>query len=104
MKKRLRKKLHLKEFKEFGFEVIIHHDQSLSAEQQVDMLDHLIDFMEANNYQVGGSAEGAYITKRKGSINEQERQSIIEAIGTIEGVLSVTASPLTDAWHDKLTF
>lgn len=99
MKKRLRKKLHLGEFTQYGILISKHDgDEDLDFELHNKILDELIDFLEENNLYIGGSLNGALITRYK-------KTSSIEDLNLIKNFLDkynlsyLVADELVDIHH-----
>lgn len=102
MKKRIRKKHHIGEFTEFGFEVI-----APKAFATDEALDELIAFSESMGLGIGGSSIGAYVSglgcnkgchPRRTSCVEADRQAYINFF--LRKGWRADVKGLTDAWYD----
>ncbi|EMB0807421.1 DUF469 family protein [Pseudomonas aeruginosa] len=104
-KRRLRKKLRLGEFQEFGFSFELTYDRSALSHD--DALDHLIDFVEAQGWVFGGggSPEQAEISgylclARVGSLDEADRESTRLWLEAQPWCKTFEVGPLSDCWHN----
>lgn len=101
MNKRLRKKKHLAEFREFGW-YVNYQFESVSREADFAFWDTLLDEVEALGLVIGGSTTSffAHPTHRVPEATaQQRRQQLQEWLSRQPGVGAVTSSPLTDAWY-----
>lgn len=107
MKKRLRKKKRLGEFREFGFNV---HFQYRMPEQDGeafldDCLDRLIAKIEEMDLGIGGGVtpEGRaeFFVERlgRGTVTPEEREALVAWLQEQPDVESLAAGELVDAWH-----
>ena len=115
MKKRLRKKKHLGEFKQYGFELTIKLKPGHSVEEINDFYIPLLDKIEEKSLSVGGGGNGleiGFFTTRRGprrgkwfstqSATENDRVTMREIAESFpEFVESVEVGPLVDAWHSE---
>ena len=104
MKKRLRKKHHLDEFKEYGFKVWFRFDQELDMAAQDTLLDDFImEVIEANGLQFGGGGsnewEGFVTLNTRGSANEKHRTLVETWFKSRPEALTFQVGPLEDAWE-----
>ncbi len=101
--RRLRKKLHLGEFQQLGFEVSI----TLQPNLEIDALDRfldefILDAIEKNQLAFGGGTDGGFITTwKRGSASEAHRATVENWLGRRPEVVSVTLEPLVDAWYPE---
>lgn len=100
MRKRLRRKLHLCEFREDGFDVKF--SLCLTATDQDDFLNRfIVDVIEANGLTFGGGC-GAYwdifITKIRGSVTEPARENVRNWLEEQPNAKDIVIGPLVDAW------
>jgi uncharacterized protein YggL (DUF469 family) len=99
MKKRLRKKLRLREFQEIGF----HTDFSLSApstEAEFAFWDKLIAFVEKQRLEIGGGINSFYATRvGRGTATDVDRKELRAWLQQQPEVSVVKVWPLDDAWH-----
>lgn len=100
MRKRLRKKLHLGEFREDGF--IIKFSLT-NANKLDDFCDRFIDeAIDANDLECGGGGNTeweAFITRCTGSATEADRLSVLNWLKRQPSVKNIEVGPLVDAWH-----
>ena len=103
MKKRLRKKRRLGEFREYGFELTFAIHPSLTADEVDAVTDAFIDLIESRNLQIGGGGNHSWSVfvqgPSRGSATEQDREAILRWLSQHEHVVNATAGPLRDAWH-----
>lgn len=101
--RRLRKKLHLGEFQQLGFEVSI----TLKPDLGIDALDRLLDefildAIEKNELAFGGGTDGGFITTwKRGSASEAHRAAVESWLSQRPEVVSITLGPLVDAWYPE---
>ncbi len=105
MKKRLRKKLYVGEFKELGFEIAVDLVEGMNEEQ----LDEFISIfgeeaLDKNDldFEGGGSTLalfGLIILNKRGSVSEEQRSSIETWLKERSEVKSVIVGELVDAWN-----
>lgn len=103
MRKRLRKKFRLGEFREFGFEVRFTTPKLTPAEADA-FLDQWIEFVESQHLQFGGGGNAAdwsgFITiAGRGSTTAGQRDAVIRWLQSYPGVTDVRVSDPIDAWH-----
>lgn len=108
MRKRLRKKKRLGEFKEFCFQV----DLKIPTQDQeflYKLCDDLIDFVESKDAYMGGSLDSfiTYLGKQKNLSMEDKTRKTLEykeqLVNWLLGqprVESVQTSELKDVWHE----
>lgn len=98
--RRLRKKLHVGEFKEEGFEVNFKYKANLTNEAQLDVLMKFItEVIESRNLAFGGGENGFITRAGRGSTMEEDRQAVrswLLACGAIE---HVRVNESKDAWY-----
>jgi uncharacterized protein len=101
--RRLRKKLHLGEFQQLGFEVSI----TLKPNMGIDGLDRfldefILDAIEKNKLAFGGGTDGGFITtEKRGSASEAHRTLVENWLNRRQEVVSVALGPLADAWYPE---
>ena len=76
MKKRLRKKKHIGEFQEFGFDIKLDLKPNYSLMESELLYDELIELIERENLLFGGGASGGFITAIKGSVSDANKTAI----------------------------
>ena len=104
MKKRLRKKLRLAEFREFGFEVSFslsgHH-----TEAEIDQFfdGFIVDVIEARGLLCGGGGHrdwNVFINLAgRQSASEDDREYILRSRRDYSDVVELQVGPLVDAWY-----
>lgn len=104
MRKRLRKKRHVGEFREYCFEVSATLVPELSDTEFHRFVDRFIDVIEGRCLQMGGggtragwSCVVAGVGRR--SPTEQDREWIKEWLSSDPAVASVDIGDFRDAWH-----
>ena len=106
--RRLRKKLHVDEFQEFGFEVAIRFEDSVDTEEAVvAIVDHwLVDAMDKNGLMFGGASThspgslGGFISKSdRGTLTEEHRALIKDWLTAQDNVKNFKIGPLVDAHY-----
>ncbi len=101
--RRLRKKLHLGEFQEFGFAF---KNQIKPGAREEIFIDALLDeVIEPRGLEFGGWVTVGFITKAaRGSVSEEDRAAVMAWLRARPEVESALASELVDAWYtDFLT-
>lgn len=99
LKKRLRKKRRVGEFRQFGFSVVI------KVIDDAEIIDEIIDVIVSEKCYCGESGGKDYYilyicpSKRKMSIDEELKNRIAGKLKSILNVIEVIAGPLRDVWH-----
>jgi len=108
MKKRLRKKLHKKEFKEIGFEFNICFASTFDKEKRFETIYNIYDLIEQHGFVAGGISDGkscqgfmAIHNYRVNATEQKEKLRII--LLAVPGVTSVEFGKDTDAWYGPFT-
>lgn len=100
MKKRLRKKLRLREFQEMGFKVKFDLNLPDTDEAQFALWDRLVEVVEANHLLMGGGFDDFFVqTNSRRTATEADREAIEAWLLQQPEVSAVNVSPLVDAWH-----
>ena len=107
MKKRLRKKLHLKEFQEFAFSTGFKCIDGIDDDAFDDILDRFIDMIEANHLECGGGGDqNEFIVavsrdheKRWEPITDTEFSALEKWYIDDPMVSEYYITGLTDAWY-----
>jgi len=105
VRKRLRKKLHVSEFQELGFEVRFQVADNLSYDAFDTVVDAFISqAIEAHGLLCGGGGKNpewsVFVTReRRGSVTEEHRQAIERWLAAHPEVNAVHIGPLVDAWY-----
>lgn len=102
MRKRLRKKLHKREFKEYGFEVHFKMDVEYESQEFCQIIDVFISQgIEGNGLNFGGGGalewEG-FVSADKGSATEDHRMLLEEWFKKQPLIVDYYVGPLKDAW------
>jgi uncharacterized protein len=110
MRKRLRKKLHRAEYREFGFDLDWKFSGGLEEQQVESFWDDLIEFVEQRGLILGGGgnqeAGGVFITKsRAPGADTDDRAAVLSWVQQQPKVAEVAAGVLVDAraWKDSNT-
>lgn len=105
--RRQRKKMHLAEFQDLGFEINFELDPSASAEQTEQTWDDLLaELLKADRYLFGGSNNthkfSFWIERRarQGRTDENDRTQVEAWLQARPEVVSLTIGPLRDGWYD----
>jgi hypothetical protein len=101
---RQRKKLHLAEFRELGFEASASFVGELEIERRAELLDAFLDFIEANGLLAAVStsdAFDAYLISNapRGSATEEQRGIVQTWLAGRSDLAEVHVGELSDAWH-----
>jgi uncharacterized protein YggL (DUF469 family) len=105
VRKRLRKKLHVGEFQELGFEVYFRVADNLSYDAFDAVVDTFISqAIEAHGLLCGGGGTNpewsVFVTPQgRGSATEEHRQAIAAWLAARPEVSTVQIGPLVDAWY-----
>jgi uncharacterized protein len=101
--KRLRKRLRIDEFKEYGFAVSFRMSEDISPKDRDAFWTSFIELIEGRDLAFGGGEEG-YVTKfGRGSATEEDRNAIRVWLEAKSGVRNVVLGPLEDAWYGHAT-
>jgi uncharacterized protein len=98
--RRLRKKLHIGEFKEEGFEINFSFKAGLAHEEQLDVLMKFItEAIEARKLLFGGGENGFVTKAGRGSTTEEDRQAVSSWLSSCTSIEKVSVSENEDAWY-----
>lgn len=106
MKKRLRKKLRLGEFKELGFEITVEMTEGMNEEQLDAFISVFIEEALENNdldFEGGGNTAalfGIVVLNKRGSVSEEQRSAVEAWIKDRTEVKNATIGELVDAWYE----
>ena len=106
LKRRLRKKNHLGEFQEFGFEVLIKFNSNLDEKEFTRFLDEFIEEIEKQKLLLGGSGneddwEGFITSAKKfASPTADQKEFIKKWLESRSYIETVELSDFKDAWND----
>lgn len=100
-RQRLRKKLHVGEFQEFGFNLEVQVKEAISPAAEEILIDAFLgEVIEPLTLAFGGWVSGGYVCKGgRGSATEEDRAAIIDWLIARPEVASVRAGELSDVWH-----
>ena len=105
MRKRLRKKLHLKEFQELGFEITCSFVPNFSDADFDSFIDEFIDeAIERNGLQFGGGGDrkewrGFVALDHRGMVTEAHRTKVSDWLASRTEITEYQVGNLVDAWH-----
>ena len=109
MKKRLRKKKHVGEFKEFGFMAGFRFSCHLTESARNGLLNRFIeDAIEKNGLQFGGGGGGnewsgfVALNKSRGSTLEKHRQAVAHWFQQETEIKEYYLTDMIDAWYGDL--
>ncbi len=98
--RRLRKKLHVGEFQELGFEFQAELKAPLEDEAEFALIDALIELVESRQLMFGGWVCSGFIAhSRRGSASEEDRQAVEAWLRARPELINVSVGPLVDAWY-----
>lgn len=99
--RRLRKKLHVGEFREYGFEYEIELKVSLSPEQEDVLVDRfLAEVIEARSLALGGGLACGFVAYYgRGSATEADRAAVEEWLRSNLPIDTLRVSELMDDWY-----
>lgn len=98
--RRLRKKLRVGEFQEFGFDVSFQLRADLSEVETERFWDaFLLEAIEPNGLAFGGSTEGFVTAWGRASATGTHRERVRVWLGSRSEVETAAIGPLIDAWH-----
>ena len=106
MKKRIRKKLYLGEFRELGFEVEAQFRGGVDAAGRDAFLERFVDAVAREGLAFGGGTSAAgldgFLTlDHRGSATEQHRERVQALLSGDAAIASPKVGPLVDAWHGQ---
>ncbi len=106
MKKRLRKKYHKGEFKQEGFTILLQLNLTFSPNDLDNTIDTVFKVIQDHNCYGAGGGDEQFITitivpsKRKGTITEELKQSILNQILLqTSAIKNLKSFPLRDCWY-----
>lgn len=99
--RRLRKKLRVDEFQEFGFDVKIELAGAMARDgEDLFIDDFLMQVLEAKALGYAGWVRGGFIVPvERGTATEQDREDVRVWMEARPEVASVEVGPLRDAWY-----
>jgi uncharacterized protein len=101
---RQRKKLHLGEFQELGFEASANFAGEVEVERRADLLEAFLEFIEANGLLAAVSTSDAFDAylisgAPRGSATEEDRRIVQTWLAERSDLTEVHVGELSDAWH-----
>lgn len=104
MNKRLRKKKHRGEFREFGFHIEVRYEPGYFEPNKLKCFDHFIEELDKAGFETGGGwtndTYDGYVTLRNCRADiEIKKPELLENIRQLAGVVSVKAGENSDAWY-----
>lgn len=103
MKKRLRKKRRIGEFREDCFELEFEMDPSLTEGQCDALTDAFIAMIESRHLQYGGGGRaiwsGVVQGPYRGSATSIDREAVLRWLRDHPLIVAASAGPLRDAWY-----
>jgi len=105
MKKRLRKKLHVGEFQEFGFNLTIKFTEENTNEALDTFVEAFLDeVIDPNGLDFGGGGDcfdfaGFVVLATRGNVTEEHRALTSAWLEKNEAVTSFEVGELVDAWY-----
>lgn len=99
--RRLRKKLHVDEFKEYGFDYEVHLNADLTPEQECTLFDRFIDeVIDARDLALGGGLSGGFVCYfERRSATDEDRTAVGEWLRANLPAESVSVGELRDVWY-----
>lgn len=100
--RRLRKKLHVGEFRELGFRVsfgIVPAPGTAAHDHVWDAF--LAEAIEAQALTFGGNNDRAFVVPEHGSATEAQRARVRDWLLACSDVTDVVVGPRVDAWYDE---
>jgi uncharacterized protein YggL (DUF469 family) len=99
--RRLRKKLHVGEFKELGFEFEVVLKDTVPPGEEEALADlFLAEIVEPRHLAFGGWITGGFISCwGRGSVTEEDREAIRSWLLARAEIGEARVSPLVDAWY-----
>lgn len=104
MKRRLRKKKRLGEFRELGF-AIQAQLRSSSKEGRLDFIERFVDAVERRALLFGGGCslegllEGLIMPRARGSASAEDREAVLQLLQNAPEIARYEVGPLKDAWY-----
>lgn len=97
---RQRKKLHIGEYKELGFNLEITLNDGVSGLAEAAVLEAFIEFIETRRLMCGGSLSFAFVCRdSRGDASEDDRAAVREWLSARPEVAAVVVGELADAWR-----
>jgi len=104
--RRLRKKLHIGEFKEYGFSLDLTFDKNIVDFNHA--FDSLLDFLELNHWVFGGGGDensnniSGFICKlQRGTLTQEDCIKVQVWLRSQDWIIGFIIYALKDVWHDE---
>lgn len=98
--RRLRKKLHVGEFREFGFELALRLDPALADREDAAFWNAFItECVERRGLSYGGASSGFVTRAGRGSVSAEDRDAMRAWIAQRPEIVACTFGPLDDVWY-----
>lgn len=98
--RRLRKKLHIGEFREYGFEVHFKFKADLTNEEQIDaLMTFITEAIESRGLLFGGGESGFVTKAGRGSTTEDDRNAVLAWLRSCASFVDVRIGQNEDAWY-----
>jgi uncharacterized protein YggL (DUF469 family) len=101
--RRLRKKLHIAEFQELGFEYEITWHRDPTPEQQDSFLDAWIGLVESRDLVLGGGPTSGFVCGFRKNACAADIQLVHDFLTAWPGIARVTIGTMVDAWYGDPT-
>ncbi len=102
MRKRLRKKRRVGEFREDCFAIDFQFDANLSNSERDQMIDRFIAMLERHGLQFGGGGivqwSGVVEFQGRGTATQSDRNLVLDWLEQHPEIVAASAGPLRDAW------
>jgi uncharacterized protein YggL (DUF469 family) len=103
MKKRIRKKKHLKEFQELGFSLEFDYVEAENKELFDTFLDAFLEeAIEGNGLECGGGGyihHDYFVIRHRGSVSEEQRNAVKQWLEKQSAVKNIVLGEFRDAWY-----
>lgn len=113
MKKRLRKKLRVAEYREQGFLMGYRHSADKGESERYELLERFLEkAVEANGLLCVGFPKEAVenqfeafvmLDESRGSVAEEQRQAVLDWLKAETEITAYHAGPLIDAWYSDFS-
>ena len=99
--RRLRKKLHIGEFQEWGFEFAADLHSPLTPDEEESLMDRVLaEIIEKRSLGLGGGITGGFIAAwGRGSATDEDREAVQQWMSARPEWKAVRVGPLIDAWY-----
>lgn len=100
--RRLRKKLHIGEFRMLGFDYELTWRVAPSIDVQERFIDQLLeDFIEPRALSLGGGVNCGFVAASHGSVTDEDRVAFESWLGRWPDLAEIKVGLLRDAWYDE---